>query len=600
MEKLKKIKPLAWAGIGFGLVFLLLAVKLMVVMLHDAGEIRALASSQLRNESVLKARRGDITDRNGNLLASSIASFQLDADLVSMRRAALGRTDITQLSKEDEATVLQYANQWASQLSQFVDRDRESIFQILTAKSAEGQFLSFGVLGREQSIANLEPFRQFRRENGLYWLVIADDTSRYYPNGSMLAHSLGILDGEKAGRFGVEAYYNDLLSGIDGLKISEVDKQSQDILLTEPVITQPVDGRRLVLTIDEKIQSIAEEAARQGMEDSKAKAVHVVVGDPRTGEILALVTAPDFDLNDPYVSRDGDELLKRWRNRAISDVYEPGSTFKIVTMAAALSEGVVDEHDRFHCPGWIEVDGIRIHCAEKKSHGEQDYYDIIANSCNVGFIEIGLRVGREKMEVWTEKFGLGSTLGVDLPGEANGITDFKSLDTDYDLANKVIGQATLTSSLQLMNDMNIIASGGVRTTPHILKEVQAPKGGSYETVSVYEETDGEQVLDSEIAETLKEMLFFTVEEGGSRRARIEGLDVMGKTGTAQKINPETGKYEFYVSSFVGSAPVNDPKITVFVAVDEPTEGSTYGSQAAAPLARQIMEASIDYLNSPQN
>lgn len=600
MGKLKKIKPIIWAAIGFGALFLLLALKLMVVMLHDSGEIKAMASSQLRNESVLEARRGDITDRNGNLLASSIASFQLDADLISMRRLALGRSDISELSKEDEATVLQYANQWAGQLTQFIDRDREAIFKILTAKSAEGKFLSFGVLGREQSIANLEALQQFRSENNLYWLVISDDTSRFYPNGSMLAQSLGILDGEGTGRFGVEAYYNDLLSGIDGLKISEVDKKSQDILLTEPVITQPVDGKRLVLTIDEKIQSIAEEAARQGLEESNAKAVHVVVANPKNGEILALVTAPSFDLNDPYVSNDSEELLSAWRNRAIADVYEPGSTFKIITMAAALSEGVVDEQDRFNCPGWIEVDGVRIHCAEKKSHGEQDYFDIMANSCNVGFIEIGLKVGRERMEAWAEKFGLGSTLGVDLPGEAGGIMDFQSLNTDYDLANKVIGQATLTSSLQLLNNMNIVANNGFKTTPHILKEVQAPKDQGYETVSAFEETAAEQVLDPEVVETLKEMLFLTVEEGGSRRARIEGLEVMGKTGTAQKINPETGKYEFYVSSFVGSAPVSDPKITVFVAVDEPTEGSTYGSQAAAPLARQIMEASIDYLNSPHN
>lgn len=600
MEKLKKIKPLSWASIGFGLVFLLLAGKLAAVMLHDAGEIRAMASSQLRNESILKARRGDITDRSGNLLASSIASFQLDADLISMRRTALGRSDVSMLSQDDEERILQYANQWASQLAQFIERDRESIFKVLTARSKEGQFLSFGVLGREQNIANLEPLRQFRRDNGLYWLVITDDTSRYYPNGSMLAQSLGILDGEKNGRFGVEAYYNDLLAGIDGLKISEVDKQSQDILLTEPVITQPVDGQRLVLTIDEKIQSIAGAAARQGLEESRAKAVHVIVADPRTGEILALVTAPDFDLNDPYVATDGDELMNRWRNRAIADVYEPGSTFKIVTMAAALSEGVVDSDDRFYCPGWIEVDGIRIHCAEKRSHGEQDYFDIMANSCNVGFIELGLKVGREKMAQWTQNFGLGSPLGLDLPGEAGGVMDFQSLDTDYDLANKAIGQATLTSSLQLMNDMNIVASGGIRTTPHILKEVQAPQGSGYETVSASAETNGERVLAEEVAATLKEMLYFTVEEGGSRRARVDGLEVMGKTGTAQKINPETGKYEFYVSSFVGSAPVSDPRITVFVAVDEPTAGSTYGSQAAAPLARQIMEASIDYLNSPQN
>ncbi len=600
MEKLKKIKKLSWGALLFGIVFLVLAGKLMFVMLHDAGEIRAMASSQLRNEAVLKARRGDITDRHGSLLATSIASFQLDADLVSMRRTALDRSDVSTLTKEDEAVVQQYANQWASQLAEFIERDRESIYRILTARSEEGNFLSFGVLGREQRIQDLEPLRQFRQENRLYWLVISDDTSRYYPNGAMLAQSLGFLNSEKTGRFGVEAYYDDFLSGIDGLKISEVDKQAQDILLTEPVITQPVDGRRLVLTLDEKIQSIAEEAARKGLEDSKAKAVHVIVMDPRTGEILALVTAPDFDLNDPYISNDGDELLRAWRNRAISDVYEPGSTFKIVTMAAALSEGVVDEHDHFTCPGWIEVDGIRIHCAEKKSHGEQDYFDIIANSCNVGFIEIGLRVGRERMEEWTKKFGLGDSLGIDLPGEARGVMDFASFDTDYDLANKVIGQATLTSSLQLINDMNIVANGGTSTTPHILKEVQAPFVGGYETVSVFEEKNSQEVLDEEVAKTLRDMLYYTVEEGGSRRARIEGLEVMGKTGTAQKINPETGKYEFYVSSFVGAAPAKDPKITVFVAVDEPTEGSTYGSQAAAPLAREIIEGSIDYLNSPQN
>lgn len=599
MFKLKFKNPTTKVGIFFAICFLTLSVKLVLVMLHDAGTIKAQAASQLTNESILPAKRGNITDRNGNLLASSAASFQVDADLTSMRRTALKRSNIETLTKEDETKILQYANEWAGKISEFIDLDKEAVYRILTAKNSDGNFIAFGVLGRKEEISKLEPFKQFRKTNSLNWLIFSDDSKRYYPNDHMLAQTLGILNSNDRGRFGIEAYYEDQLAGIDGLKISEIDKLAEDILLTEPIITQPVDGNDLALTIDEKIQSIAEEAARSGLEKSQAKGVHIIVTDPATGEILALVNSPDFDLNEPYVTDDGEKLLDAWKNKVISDTYEPGSTFKIVTMAAALSEGVVDDKDVFDCPGYAIVDGIRINCANTAGHGRQNYFDIFANSCNPGFIELGLRVGAEKMEKYARSFGLGGKLGIDLFGEASGLLDFESEKTDYALANKSIGQASLTTSLQLLNDLNTVINKGKKTTPHLLKEIRKENSqGGYTTVEAYKETQTDDILDDDVAELLLDMLENSVNKGGGQLAKIPGLAVIGKTGTAQKINPKTGKYEFYVSSFVGAAPKDAPKISIFVAVDEPTKGSTYGSYVAAPIAKQIIEQSISYLNAP--
>lgn len=597
--KSKKIAPLV--GVGFAIIFLVLAIKLILVMVYDSGDIKSKAFAQLRSESLLPARRGDILDRNGSLLASSIASFQAEADLVTMRRSALKRQDVEELTADDEERILRYAREWAAGLDRYLAADEETLYKSLTARNGEGEFLSYAMLGRKEDVGYLEALKTYRRKSGLTWLIVSDDTKRYYPNHGMLAQSLGILNTENKGRFGLEAYYEDYLAGIDGLKISEVDKYSEDILLTEPLITQPVDGHTLVTTIDEKIQQIAEEAAAEGLRNNEAKGVHIIVTNPKNGEILAMVTSPGFDLNEPYALEDGQELLEVWKNNAISDAYEPGSTFKIITMAAALSEGVVDEDDVFHCPGFVIVDGVRINCHNKEGHGDQDYFDILANSCNPGFIELGLRLGPEKLGEWTEKFGLGARLGIDLSGEAAGIMDFSEKTTNYSLANKAIGQATMTTSLQLINDLNTVINGGVRTTPHFLKEIRKTAAdGTYKVVETWQEPQSTDILEDEPARILQEMLENSVASGGSRAARIEGLRVMGKTGTAQKVNPDTGKYEFYVSSFVGAAPADDPKISVFVAVDEPGTERTFGSQVAAPLAKRIIQASIDYLDAPGN
>lgn len=595
----KKIGP--WVGVLFILLFVILAIKLILVMTYDAGEIKSKAFAQLRRESLLPARRGDILDRNGNLLASSISSFQVEADLATMQRIALKKEEITDLTAEEEEKVLEYAREWAVELDRYLAADADDIYKNITAKNSEGKFKTYALLGRKEDVGYLEALKNFRKKSGLNWLILTDDTKRYYPNQTMLAQSLGILDTENKGRFGLEAYYEDYLAGIDGLKISEVDRFSEDILLTEPVITQPVDGQVLVTTIDERIQQIAEEAALEGLENNEAKNVHIIVTNPKSGEILAMVASPGFDLNEPYSIEDGQELLEIWKNNTITDAYEPGSTFKIVTMAAALSEGMVHEDDVFHCPGYVIVDGVRINCHKKEGHGDQNYFDIISNSCNPGFIELGLRLGPERLGEWTEKFGLGSTLGIDLGGEEPGIMDFKAETSDYSLANKAIGQATLVTSLQLINDLNTVLNEGKRTTPHLMKEIRklAPDG-SFTVTEKWRESNNAQILTPEVSKTLIEMLEYTVSSGGSRVARIDGLRVLGKTGTAQKINPDTGKYEFYVSSFVGAAPADDPKISIFVAVDEPGTDRTLGSQVAAPLAKKIMEASIEYLKSPQN
>lgn len=587
-----KKKLSAWPGLAFSILFLALAIKLALVMFKDAGWIRQQASAQLMREQVLPAKRGDITDRQGNLLAASAAAFQVDADLKTMRKyAGVGEG---KLDPAEETKLRAYVDQWAPQIAQRLGLDVNEVKGDLLAKNDQGEFAATAVLGRQLDISLLEDFRAFREKNEIFWLVTGDDTKRYYPNNTMLAQVLGITAGNGRGRFGLEAAYDDDLSGVDGLKISEVDKGYNDTPLMEPIITQPVDGNRLVTTIDEKIQQLAEEVALEGMEKDQPKNIHIVVANPKNGEILAMVNSPSFDLNEPFFTKDADALQQGWRNRVIGDAYEPGSTYKIITMAAALSEGVIKEGEHFSCPGYALVDGVKIHCSNREGHGDQTLEQIMGNSCNTAFIELGQRLGPAKLEAWSRKFGLGSRLGIDLPGEAAGSLDFKSQPTKFDLAVKSMGQATMTTSLQLLNDLNTVLNKGRRTTPHLMRSIEILGEGGKVQRKDYQEKEQTDVLDDEVAQRLMDLLEYTVQEGGSKRAQIEGVRVLGKTGTAQKINPATGQYEAHIASFVGAAPAGDPKVSVYVAVDEPAE-RIYGSSVAAPLAKKILEKAVEYL-----
>lgn len=603
MEELNRKKPKLNKGLPvlallFSGLFILLALFLTKVMMVDAIKLRNQAESQLVNQVVLPARRGDIVDRSGNLLATSAAAYRVDADLILLRRLALDRDEIEDLTAADHQKIEEYAGLYAPLIAPFVQMTAEEVYSALTRKTESGRYLAIAVLGKKLEISDLAAIKQVKADNKLRWLLINDDTKRYYPNNNLLAQSLGIVSGDDKGLFGLELVYDDYLKGVEGVKISEVDRRDDDIPLSEPIVTNPVDGARVVLTIDEKIQAIVENEAGKALEAKKAEGVTIIVTRPSTGEILALVNSPDFDLNEPFVTDDGVALQEIWRNNAISDSFEPGSTFKMVTMIAAISEHLVDGTDKFYCPGYVMVDGVRINCAVLEGHGTQDFYQIMQNSCNPGFVELGLRLGPDKLLEYAKKLGFGSLTGIDMPGEAEGILMDPADARKVDLAAMAIGQTNSATALQMINGLNTILNHGRVTTPHLVKEIIKTDGNN-QTVPVYTFTEQhtEDVLDDQASDQLISLMEETVNKGGSVRAKVDGVRVLGKTGTAQKLNPETGKYEFWVSSFIGAAPVEDPKISIFIAVDTPTQGTELAGIVSAPIAGTIFREVLKYLHS---
>ncbi|MDV3426781.1 MAG: PASTA domain-containing protein, partial [Bacillota bacterium] len=359
----------------------------------------------------------------------------------------------------------------------------------------------------------------------------------------------------------------------------------------------PENGKDVVLTIDDMIQHFAEKAAADAMKVNKAKAVSVIVMDPNTGEILAMANTPGYDLNNPW--KDGasyDELQASWRNRAVSDTFEPGSIFKVITASAALSEKVVNENSKFNCTGSLKVGGRTIRCWKTSGHGQQNFIDILKNSCNVGFMKVGAALGKEKLNKYISSFGLGKKTGVDLPGEASGIVKSTSSITESDLATISFGQTDTVSCIQYLTAFNAVANGGTLITPHVMKKIVGYDDNDNENYKLeYSKYNKRKVLDPEIAKTLRGYLEQVISNGGGAKAFIDGYHIAGKTGTAQKISGK-GTYApgKYIASFVGMAPADNPKVTVMISIDEPDPSNYYAGQIAAPVAKQVFYDIFNY------
>lgn len=551
------------------LVFTLLVGRLVYVMVFDKEEIYEKALGQIVREVSIPAARGDILDRNNNLIAASAEAYRLDIDLKTFRRTL----------EEKERT----ASYYAAPLAGLLGETQEDLLEILE-KDANGSLVK-----RKLEKSQADALRLWMNEEGTNFLILGYDSIRYYPNMDYLSHVLGAVGSDGQGTMGLEYSYNKELTGMDGIRIAEIDGKRQELPYTEVVKTEAIDGSDLVLTIDERIQYLIEEAAEKAMKDTEAKSVTIIVSNPGNGEIYGLVNLPDFDPNAPAEDKTKEEFDKVTRNPAVNDTYEPGSTFKIVTMAAALSEDAVNHNFGYFCKGYTFVSGVKIRCSKAEGHGQQNLLDIIRNSCNPGIIEIGQRLGQEKLNEYIEKFNFGTKTGIDLPGEAKGI--IKSTDTmSYlDLATISMGQTDTATPIQILGALNIIANGGYENTLHLLKET-IPKNGKDERLEgvPYVDQNTEKVIDAGVNADILEMLEAVVERGSAKSAFVEGLRIFGKTGTAQKIDPATGTYstEDYIASFVGAAPAGNPKVSIFVSIDSP-RGSIFGGVIAAPVAKEI-------------
>ena len=582
-------KRMSLALIGLTCVFALLIIRLSYIMLVKRDEYLARAEEQWTSEVKIDARRGRVLDRNGVELAVSANVYRVDFDLNSIR---------SYLKKENTTNEA-----IAPLIAEALELDNEKVLKSLRTKLPSGKDA-----GADTLIRRIDKERADKvKDLDIHGVIVSPDTKRYYPNDNFLAHVLGTTNSDGKGLTGVELQYNNYLSGIPGMRISELDRMSNELPYTISRFTSPVEGKDVTLTIDENLQAFAEKAAEQGYIDNKAAQVSVMIMDPNTGEILAMANKPDFNPNEPQKgfeefsgATDGDKLQKMWRNRLVNDTFEPGSIFKVVTMIANMEEGLVKETDTFNCTGSKVVGGHTIKCWKTSGHGTQTLPEILQNSCNVGFMEIGARIGGDKLTEWIKKMGFGTVSGIDLPGEAKGIIKKAESITESDLATIAFGQTNTVNASQYMAAFNAIANGGTLIQPHVMKEVShLDENGVRIIDETFVPVKKENLISEENAAILRDYLERTVTEGGSSKSYVEGYHIGSKTGTAQKVNPENGTYGAgkYISSMGGMAPADDPQITVFISIDEPSSGAYYAGQIVAPIGKTLFTDIFNYMET---
>ena len=431
------------------------------------------------------------------------------------------------------------------------------------------------------------------RAYGLSGVKVDEDYKRYYPYGTLASKVLGFTGADNQGILGLEVKYDEYLQGTNGKILTLTDARGIEIENAGESRLEPVNGYDLCLSLDYNIQMYCEQAAKKVCTKKSADSVSVIVMNPQNGELMAMVNYPEFDLNDPFtlVGDNGEAvsaeekqnlLNKMWRNQCISDTYEPGSTFKIITAAAALEEGVVKLDDTFYCPGYKIVEDRRIRCARTTGHGAETFETGIMNSCNPVFMELGERLGAENFAGYFKQFGLLSKTNIDLPGEAGTIMHKTENIGPVELATISFGQSFQITPIQLVTTVSSIINGGTRVTPHFGVSVQDADGNTVKTFS-YE--THENICTAETSETMRYLLEKVVSEGTGKNAKIEGFSIGGKTATSQTLPRSDHKY---ISSFLGFAPADNPQVLVLVVINNP-QGIYYGGTIAAPVAKEIFE-----------
>ena len=436
------------------------------------------------------------------------------------------------------------------------------------------------------------------REYDLEGVKVDEDYRRYYPYGSLASKVLGFTGGDNQGIIGLEVKYDEILKGEPGKILTVTDARGVEIDGTGERRKEPVSGNTLRTSLDVNIQEYVQQAAGKVMEEKQAERVSILLMNPQNGEIYACVNVPEFDLNDPFTlnteetaaegEKKQDLLNRMWRNPCLNDTYEPGSTFKIITMAAGLEEGVVSTEDRFFCPGYKVVEDRRIHCAKRTGHGAQSFVEGAQNSCNPVFIEVGLRLGADRYYKYFKQFGLLKKTGIDLPGEAGTIMHNPKNMGEVELATVSFGQSFQITPIQLATTVSGIINGGNRITPHFGISVESADGTKVRTLEYPVERG---IVSGETSRTVRTILETVVSEGSGKNAGIQGFSIGGKTATSQTLPRGSGRY---ISSFLGFAPAEDPKDLALCIIYVP-QGMYYGGIIAAPVVRSIFENVLPYL-----
>lgn len=438
------------------------------------------------------------------------------------------------------------------------------------------------------------------REYGLSGVKVDEDYKRYYPYGSLASKVLGFTGGDNQGIIGLEVKYEDVLKGEPGKILTTTDARGVELKEMGEGREMPVPGNDLQISLDASVQEYVQQAALKVMEEKQAERVSILLMNPQNGEIYACVNVPEFDLNEPFKLNTGEDtsgvtgekkqdLLNRmWRNPCLNDTYEPGSTFKIITMSAGLEEGVVSADDHFFCPGYKIVEDRRIRCARRTGHGAETFVQGAQNSCNPVFIEVGLRLGVENYYKYFRQFGLMEKTGVDLPGEAGTIMHKMENMGEVELATVAFGQSFQISPIQLASTVSGLINGGNRVTPHFGITVRSSDGTKAQKIEYPPE---KRIVSQETSETVREILETVVSEGSGKNAKIEGYSIGGKTATSQTLPRSANRY---ISSFLGFAPAENPQILGLCIIHNP-QGIYYGGTIAAPVIRSIFENVLPYM-----
>lgn len=539
--------------------------RLVYLMVFDAEYYQKRAEDLHKRERKIKAARGEIVDRNGVVLATNKTVCTISV--------------IHSQIKEPE-------------------RVTEILAKELEMDQAEVRKRVEKVSSMEKVKTNVEKEVGDKiREYNLDGVKVDEDYKRYYPYDSLASKVLGFTGGDNQGIIGLEVKYEETLKGSNGTILTTTDARGIELDAVAEDRIEPMAGKTLEISMDYNIQKYCEQAAEKVMLEKQADGVSILLMNPQNGEILSMVNVPEFNLNDPFELNTGEEpegeklqdaLNAMWRNRCINDTYEPGSTFKIITSAACLEEGVVTPEDTFSCPGYRMVEDRRIRCHKVGGHGSETFVQGIQNSCNPVFIDIGLRLGAERFYDYFQQFGLLDLTGIDLPGEAGTIMHQVENIGLVELATISFGQSFQVTPVQMAVTVSSIINGGRRVTPHFGKAVLDREGNVLETLS-YEERSG--VVSEKTSKTMQTLLEGVVANGSGKNAYIEGYSIGGKTATSQTLPRSANKY---ISSFIGFAPAEDPQVLGMVVIHNP-QGIYYGGTIAAPVLRSIFDNVLPYL-----
>ena len=544
--------------------FLLIICRVFYIQVLDYKKLNSLANNLWSRNLPIKANRGLIYDRNGSVLADN----KTTTSLVLIPN---------QIRNKSKATNL---------LAQILNISYDQMYKHINKKTSiervhpEGRKLSYEVADKIRNL-NLD---------GVY---LVKESQRFYPFQNSLSHTLGYVGIDNQGLSGLELEYNKYLTGSDGAIKYYSDAKGNKLKLTE-TYEQPQDGINVTLTINNAIQQSMEREINNAVIKYNPDKVIGIAMDPNSGEILAMSSKPDFDGNN--YQNYSTEVINR--NMPIWATYEPGSTFKIITLSAALEEKVVDlNKDTYYDSGGIKVENATLHCWKHGGHGQETYLQVVENSCNPGFVTLGLKLGKNKLFDYIEQFGFGEKTGIDLNGEANGIIfDLKNVGP-VELATTAFGQGVSVTPIQQITAVSAAINGGILYRPYVVKSLNEPETNT--VIKQNTKTITRKVISNDTSQKVRYALESVVTNGTGRTAYIDGYRVGGKTGTAQKVN--NGKYMVgnYILSFIGFMPANDPKIVVYIAVDNPKGVSQYGGTIAGPIAKAVLQDSINILNIPK-